>query len=188
MRILVISGSIRAASLNYRLASLAASRLAAQGVDVTLLPREQHVLPMLDQDLEVDGLPAAVRALREIFAAHDALVIASPEYNGSITPLLKNLLDWMSRGDAQSPEVKPYQHKLAAIISASPGGLGGIRAHRHVRDILDSLGVAVVPPALGISKAMNAFDDSGALNDNAQAEQLDNVLAKLQSWGTRLNH
>lgn len=186
MRILVISGSIRAASFNYRLATLAAHRLSAQGANVTLLPREQHVLPFMDQDLEIDGLPAPVRALRKVFAEHDALIIASPEYNGSITPLLKNLLDWVSRNDEAAPGVKPYQNKLAAILSASPGGLGGIRAHRHVRDILDSLGVAVVPPAVGIGKAMQAFDDEGALKDATQAAQIDGLLNKLQEWSGRL--
>ena len=185
---LVFAGSTREASFNRRLAAAAASCLEAAGGEVTLLELSDYPLPLYDGDLETrDGLPGPALQLREIFMAHQGLLIAAPEYNSSITPLLKNVIDWVSRAPAGEQGLAPYGGKCAALVSASPGGFGGMRGLAAVRSILGNIGVIVLPDQFALARAHDAFTPNGELVDDGQQARLDRVVGALHSILTRLH-
>ena len=168
-KILVFAGSARGASYNKKLATAAAGMVKAAGAEVTLLDLADHRLPMYDGDLEAsEGVPAGAKALRKIFLEHDGFIIASPEYNSSIAPMLKNTLDWVSRPDGDDAMVAAYKGKTAGLISASPGALGGLRGLVHLRSILGNIGVTVVPQQSAMSGAAKGFNDDGSIADAGQ--------------------
>jgi chromate reductase, NAD(P)H dehydrogenase (quinone) len=160
-RILAFSGSARRESLNRKLLAAAVEATREAGAEVTLLDLNEYALPLYHGDLEDEsGMPANATKLVELITQHPALLIASPEYNSFITPLLKNTLDWCTRGDAN-----PFIGKVAAIVSASPGMLGGVRSMQHARHLLLHLGCHVVPAQCSLPKADEAFDEQGRLKD-----------------------
>jgi len=173
-KILALSGSIRRGSWNRKLIQAAVDAARAAGGDVTLIDLADYPLPLYNGDLEEkDGLPDNALRLKALFKAHDALLIASPEYNSSIPPLLKNTIDWISREWQGESGLVPYQNKVAAIMSASPGALGGMRMLPHLRQILNTLGVLVLPGQFALSHADSAFDEeSGALKSPARLHAL----------------
>ena len=179
-RILVFAGSARRASFNKRLARLAARHLEAAGAEATFLDLRDYPAPLYDGDLEAEsGLPESIRALRKLFASHTGLVVVSPEYNGFITPLLKNTLDWISRQDGDESGLALYQGKLALVMSASPGALGGMRSLQLIRQLLGNLGVTVLPEQISVARAMNVFDDDGGLTDAPLMKRLDTACHRL---------
>lgn len=185
-RLLAFAGSLRRDSFNKRLAALASERARALGATVTLLDLRDYPLPLYDGDLEAEqGLPAPAVALKEAFLAHDGLLLACPEYNSSITAVLKNTLDWVSRPAPGEGPLAAYQGKTAALMAASPGALGGLRGLVHVRAILGNLGVLVVPAQLAVSKAHEALGPDG-LQDPRQAGFLDDVVRQLVETTTKL--
>jgi chromate reductase, NAD(P)H dehydrogenase (quinone) len=176
-KILVFAGSARSASFNKKLAAAAADMASAAGAEVTLLDLADHRLAMYDGDDEANGgVPADAKALRQIFLAHDAMVIASPEYNSSIAPMLKNTLDWISRPDGDDAMVAAYKGKTAGLISASPGALGGLRGLVHLRSILGNIGVTVVPQQFAMSGAGKGFNDDGSIADEGHAGAVKTVV------------
>ncbi len=163
-RLLAFAGSVRRDSLNVRLIRFAAREARAAGAETTLLDLAELGLPLYNGDLEADeGLPAGAARLKELFLAHDGFLIASPEYNGSISPLLKNAIDWASRPVAGQPPLVWYAGKVAGLMAASPGALGGLRGLAHVRQILSGIGVVVAPAQHAVARAGEAFDSEGAL-------------------------
>ncbi len=186
-RILAFAGSSRTGSFNRQLVQVAAEGAQAAGADVTLLNLKEYPLPLFDQDLEQkDGTPENATKLKKLFLNHDGLLISSPEYNSSITPLLKNTIDWVSRPADGEPMLAAYQGKVAALMAASPGGLGGLRGLVHVRSILSSIGVVVLPDQVAVPRAFEAFDEDGQLKDEKQRVQVQglgqsvaNMLSKL---------
>lgn len=179
-RILVFAGSARRESFNKRLARHAAERVRALGGEATFIDLRDYPIPLYDGDLEDEhGLPDNVRTLKKLFIEHHALLIASPEYNGFITPLLKNTIDWISRQDGDQSGLVPYADKLAAVISASPGSLGGMRSVNLARQLLSGLGVTVLAQSLSVSRAHEAFDEAGSLKDADQRKRLDDVCTRL---------
>jgi chromate reductase len=187
-RILAFAGSARNDSYNRKLVQVTANAARGAGADVTLVELKDYPLPLFDEDLEREGgAPENATKLKQLFLEHDGLLISSPEYNSSISPLLKNTIDWVSRGVEGEPPLAAYRGKVATLMSASPGGLGGLRGLVHVRSILSSIGVIVLPDQLAISRAFEAFDADGALKDAKQkarvealAASLTEVLAKLK--------
>lgn len=176
-KILAFAGSTRQDSWNYKLAQAAAVAARRVGADVTLLDLNDYPLPLYNGDLEAKaGLPEPAQRLKTLFKAHDGLLIASPEYNSSVTPLLKNTLDWVSREWQGESGLVPYQNKVAAILSASPGALGGMRMLPHLRQILNTLGVLVLPGQLSVPKIGEAFNQDGSLKS---PERLDELVAEL---------
>ncbi len=160
-RILAFSGSARRESLNRKLLAVVVEATRAVGGDVTLVELNDYPLPLYHGDLEdAEGLPANARKLIDAILAHDALLIASPEYNSMFTPLLKNTIDWCTRADEN-----PFRGKVAAVISASPGMFGGVRSMTLVRQLLTHLGCHVVPAQCVLPHADEAFDSSGRLQD-----------------------
>jgi chromate reductase len=169
VKILALAGSSRAGSFNQKLVQVAAARAEEAGAETTVLDLNDFPLPIFNEDLEArDGLPESAVRLQKIFIAHDGLLIASPEYNSSITPLLKNMIDWISRGSESEAPLAAYHNKVAGIMAASPGGLGGLRGLVHLRSILQNISVMVVPPQIAVGKAHEAFADDGSLKDESQ--------------------
>ena len=160
--VLAISGSARAASYNTRLLRLVLPALESEGVAVEEMDLGALSLPLMNEDLEAaEGTPAAALRLKKAIARADGLVIASPEYNGSITPLLKNAIDWASRPGASDEPKMVFSGKIGLVISASPGQLGGMRAQYHVRQILGNLGALVLPELISLPNAGQALTEDG---------------------------
>ncbi len=173
-KILAFSGSIRRDSWNRKLIQAAVDATRAAGGDVTLIDLADYPLPIMDEDLETrEGLPDNALRLKALFKEHDALLIASPEYNSSMPSLLKNTLDWVSREWQGESGLVPYQNKVAAILAASPGTFGGMRMLPHLRQVLNTLGVLVLPGQFSLAHADAAFDaESGALKAPARLHAL----------------
>jgi chromate reductase len=188
-RLLVFAGSAREGSLNRRLAAAAAGVAEAAGAAVTLADLRDFPMPLYAGDLEAaSGMPEPAYRFRALMAGHDAFLIASPEYNSSLSPLLKNTLDWASRKHpADTAPVPAFRGKVAGIMSASPGRLGGIRGLPHLRQVLTTLGVLVVPQQLALHSAADAFaEDGSSLRDPAQGALLAAVVRSTVSIAAAL--
>jgi len=185
-RILAFAGSARTDSYNKRLVRVAAEGARAAGADATIVDLRDYRMPLFDQDLEAaEGLPAKACELKELMLDHDGLLIAAPEYNSSITPLLKNTIDWVSRPSDGENALIAYQGKVAAIMSASPGRLGGLRGLTHLRSILSNIGVLVIPDQVAVAEAHNAFTSDGSLVDEKMQKLVQGLgtdVAKLLNW------
>lgn len=180
-RILAFGGSLRRDSYNQKLAAIAASGAREAGAEVTLIALRDFPLPVFDEDLEkAQGMPDTGKKLKQLFREHHGLLIASPEYNSSITAALKNAIDWVSRTETDDESgLVAFTGKSAILCAASPGGLGGLRGLVHVRAILGNIGVTVLPDQVAVSKAYEAFREDGSLADAKQ-------LAKVKALGTQL--
>jgi chromate reductase len=180
-RILAFGGSLRRDSFNQKLASAAAAGAREAGAEVTLIALRDFPLPLFDQEIEdSSGLPDAAKKLKALFREHDGLLIASPEYNSSVTAALKNAIDWVSRQETDDePALSALSGKTAVIMSASPGALGGLRGLVHLRSILGNIGITVLPGQVAVSKAHEAFKPDGALKDDKQATEIRELGASL---------
>jgi NAD(P)H-dependent FMN reductase len=180
-RILAFGGSLRRDSFNQKLVALAAAGARAAGADVTVISLRDFPMPVFDQDLEDSaGKPEAAVRLKALFASHHGLLIASPEYNSSITAALKNAIDWVSRADSDDePPISALSGKSAVLCAASPGGLGGLRGLVHLRAILGNLGITVLPDQFALGSAHNAFAADGSLADPARNATVLGLGAKL---------
>ena len=168
-RILAFAGSVRRESFNKKLVSIAVQGAKKAGAEVTIVDLRDFPLPLFDQDLEAEqGMPDMAKQLKKLFIEHDGLLIASPEYNSSMTGVLKNAIDWVSRPEPGELPLVAFRDKAATLMSASPGALGGLRALVHVRAILGNLGVIVLPEQIAVPNAHEAFDPGGALIDPKQ--------------------
>jgi len=178
LRVLIVPGSFRKGSLNLQLAHAAAAALRGRGAQTTVADLRALALPVYDGDLEErEGVPAGVKTLVDLFASHDAVVVVSPEYNAFPPPILVNAIDWASR----LPEHKAAMGgKPCALMSASPGGLGGIRSLMSLRLFLAiNPGMLVIAPQFGLPMADRAFAADGSLADEKQRGLLDGVLKAL---------
>jgi NAD(P)H-dependent FMN reductase len=169
IRLLAMTGSARRASLNRRVLAVLIRGAEAAGATVTQFEPRDYPMPLYDGDLEErDGIPDSAASLQELLARHDGVLLASPEYNGFFSPLLKNTFDWVSRplpDGSGRPGTIHVRGKPAGLVSASPGALGGIRSLQHTRQYLSNLGFLVVPEQTGVPHADKAFDDTGNLRD-----------------------
>ena len=190
-RILVFAGSARRESLNKKLARAGAQALREAGGEPTFLDLDDYPMPVYHGDLEAEqGMPANALALRDLFLAHQGLLIASPENNQSIAALLKNVIDWLSRdiGDGKGPNsgLAPYRGKVAAIMNATPGPYGGVRHLYHLRQVLAGLGAIVLPQQVQLARADQAFDAEGRLTDARAARALAQLAGELVEVSARL--
>jgi NAD(P)H-dependent FMN reductase len=180
LKILAFAGSLRADSFNKKLLELAVASARAAGAEVTVIDLRDYQLPIFDQDYEkAHGLPENARKLKELFLAHQALLIASPEYSSSITALLKNTIDWVSRSAPNEPGLAAFQEKVAALVSASPGALGGLRGLVHLRSILGNINVLVLPDQVAVPMAQEAFNADGTLKDPKRQAAVANLGKRL---------
>ena len=186
-KLIVFAGSARKGSWNKKLAAAAASMARDAGAEVTHLDLADYPMPIMDEDLEAaEGLPRNALRLKDLFKAHDGFLIASPEYNSSISPLLKNTIDWVSRPAEGEAPLEAYRGKVAALLAASPGALGGLRGLVTVRSILGNIGVFVTPSQLAVSHAHQAFAADGSLSDARTDQSLEAVVAQLVGAAGRL--
>jgi chromate reductase, NAD(P)H dehydrogenase (quinone) len=186
-RILAFAGSTRRESFNKKLVSIAVKGARDAGAEVTLIDLKDFPLPLFDQDLEAEqGMPENGKKLKKLFIEHDGLLLSSPEYNSSITAVQKNAIDWVSRPAAGEPSLVGYRNKVATLMSASPGALGGLRALVHVRSILGNIGVVVLPEQIAVAKAHEAFNPDGSLKDPKQQAGIEGLGKTLASFLTKL--
>ncbi len=186
-RVLAFAGSKRSESYNVRLAQIAADGARQAGAEVTVLDMNDFQLPLFDEDLERDeGTPENATKLKQLFLDHDGLLIASPEYNSSITPLLKNTIDWISRSASGEAPLSAYKGKVAVLMAASPGGLGGLRGLIHVRAILSSMGVIVLPNQIAVARAYEAFNENGQLKDEKQQARVQELGVSIANMLNRI--
>ena len=181
-RLLFFAGSARAASHSKRLAKLGERIADANGIAATFADLGDYPMPLYDSDLEErDGPPDTARKFEALMRVHTGIFIASPEYNASITPLLKNTLDWISRirtDDGQKTDV--FKTRVFALGSTSPGGMGGLRALNAVRPVLElGLGALVLPDQFAVPRAHEAYDDHGHLRNKDSQESFKSLIQKL---------
>lgn len=178
-RILAFAGSTRTESFNKKLVRNASAFAEEAGAVVTVVDLRDFELPLFDEDLEAQGTPAGATQLKQLFLEHNGLLIASPEYNSSLSAVLKNAIDWVSRSAPGEPMKAAFLGKVAAIMSASPGGLGGLRGLVHLRAILQNIGIMMIPDDYALGGAHKAFDDSGNLTDEKGATAVKAIATKL---------
>ncbi len=180
VKVLAFSGSLKADSWNQKLVSEAARMAETAGAEVTVISLKDYPLPLFNEDIEHEE-NAVLNDLRSLFAQADALLIASPEYNGSLTPALKNVIDWVSRPSSDNDYAPRYAQQSAALIATSPGGLGGLRGLNHLREILSNLGTLVVPSQLAVPSAFDAFNEKGELSNSVMKDRLAAIVNQLLS-------
>ncbi|HZZ72624.1 MAG TPA: NAD(P)H-dependent oxidoreductase [Pirellulales bacterium] len=179
VKILAFAGSARRDSFNKKAVHWAAVGATEAGAQVTVVDLRDFPMPLFDQEVEQENPPENAPRLRTIFTEHQGLLISSPEYNSSIAPLLKNTIDWVSRPGPDQPPLVGFTGKVAALMSASPGALGGLRGLVHLRSILGNIGVLLLPDQLAIPKAHEAFHPDGSLKDDKQQAGLRALGKKL---------
>lgn len=186
--VLAFAGSTRTESLNKKLVRVAAAAADAAGADVTVLDLRELPMPLYDGDLEArEGLPVNAKTFKDALLAHQGLLIASPEYNSSMTAVFKNAIDWASRpATSDEAPLACFKGKVAAIMSASPGSLGGLRSLVHVRAMLGNIGVLVLPEQVAIPKAHEAFAPDGGLVDARKRAQVEGLGMALVTTLTKL--
>ena len=181
-KILVLSGSTRTGSHNVRLAALAAKELTLLDIDVTRISLADYSMPLYDADFDArSGQPASAVKLKQMIMAHHGIFIASPEYSASVTPLLKNAIDWVSRvRERGDPTYAAFKGRVFAISSASPGPAGGLPGLMALRQILEvGCGALVIPEQVAIQRADQAFDDMDNITDTRTANLFHAQLARL---------
>jgi len=182
VKILVFAGSFRTGSFNARLAALAAKELAFIDADVTRVSLADYPMPLYNGDLEQSsGQPENAVKLKRMMMQHRGVFIASPEYNASMTPLLKNTLDWISRvRENNEPPLAAFHNRVFALGAASNGTLGGMRSLIALRQMLElGTGALVIPEMISVRSAASAFDDNDNLRDEGLANLLKSVVQRL---------
>jgi chromate reductase, NAD(P)H dehydrogenase (quinone) len=186
-KILAFAGSTRIKSFNRKLVKIAAAGARLAGAEVTEIDLREFEMPLYDGDLEErDGIPPGARRFKRLMIEHDGFLISSPEYNSSISGVLKNAIDWASRPEPNEPQLVAFRGKCAALLSASPGGFGGMRGLVTVRSILSNILVMVLPNQLCISRAMDAFDEAGNLKDPKQHQSAERIGRELSETISKL--
>ena len=180
-KILVFAGSIRANAFSVRTADAAMKELALQGAEITRISLADYPLPILDEDLEKEkGVPDNAVKLGRLIIAHDGLLIATPEYNGSIPPLLKNTIDWVSRVRRDGGRsVRPLTGKVAGLCSSSNGHFAGIRCINHLRAVLVRCQMEVVTPECSVPDGGDAFDEGGNFRDERLYKSMEHLCRTL---------
>ena len=179
--IAVVVGSTREGSFNRALGELAAASLEAQGASVTRVDLAAFDLPLYSAALEAGDFPADALRLKMLLAEQDGLLFVSPEYNGSLPPLLKNAIDWASRptGEEGLVALTAYRGKAAAIMSASISPFGGLRGLMHLRQILSTVQMLVIPEQVLVPNAHAAFTEDGSLKEPLPASLVEMTAARL---------
>jgi chromate reductase len=187
-KILAFAGSTRTDSYNKKLVKISSTGATEAGADVTVIDLRDFPMPLYDENLEQkDGLPSSARKLKDLMLTHQGFLISSPEYNSSISAVFKNTIDWASRKSEGEIPLACFKNKIAGIMSASPGGLGGLRGLVHVRSILGNIGVIVMPDQIAIAQAHEAFNEDGILKDKKQEDQVKKIGANVTKMLLKLN-
>ncbi len=179
-KILAIAGSTREGSYNKILVSQAAKVASQMGAKVTVVDLKDYPMDFYDGDLEAkQGMPLNAKKLRQMMIDSDAIIIATPEYNGSISAVLKNAIDWVSRSETGSYANDAFSGKKFALLSASPGASGGARGLQHLRAIIEGVGGKVIAVGVSVPQAHEAFDAAGQLKNPQLRESLKKEIQQL---------
>jgi chromate reductase, NAD(P)H dehydrogenase (quinone) len=191
MKTLLFAGSTRQQSYNRQLARAASQLARAAGADVTHIELADFDIPLYNADLEASGTPADVLRLKQIMFEHPAWIICTPEYNGSYTALLKNTIDWASSPVKSDPVWKngsrSFSGKVVGLLSASPGGLGGLRALTHLAPLMMNLQCWVAPKQFALGRASEAFAEDGSLQQDGHRAGVQAVIDQVL-WAARRLH
>ena len=188
IKLLAFAGSTRTGSLNQALLDLAVADGQARGAEVTAIRLKDFALPLYDGDLEASDFPAKARELKALFQAHHGFLIASPEYNGSLSGVLKNAIDWASRptdGEGMTA-LSAFRGKVAGLMGASISPFGGLRGITHLRQILGTIQTVVATEQVLVPAAHAAFDEAGALKEALSAQLLCGLVARVMDLSERL--
>lgn len=187
-KILAFAGSTRTESFNKKLVRIAVAGAQAAGAEVTSLDLRDLPMPLYDGDLEAtEGIPPNARKFKELMLAHQGLLISAPEYNSGISGVLKNAIDWASRSTPGEAPLACFVGKVASLMSASPGGLGGLRGLVHVRSILGNIHVLVLSEQVAVPRAHEAFNPDGTLKDSKQQASIERLGRNLADILMKLN-
>ena len=179
-KILALAGSYREHSYNRRVLNVAVAGAREAGGDVTLLDLNDYPMPVYNADEAENGFDEAALRFQDILNDHNGLLIASPEYNGSLPGGLKNAIDWASRKSEKYGMYEVFRGKTAAMITASPGQFGGLRCLGHLRGVLTIMGVKVLPSEIAVSFVNAKFEGDGTeMNDEKMKALLKKHAASL---------
>src|SRR5256714_10511796 len=180
-KILAFAGSLRKCSLNQRVLKTAVRGAEAAGAEVTYIDLRDYPMPVYDSDEhEAHGFDENALKLQGLLVEHDGLLIASPEYNGALPAALKNAIDWASRPSDRYERSKVFPGKFAAMMAASPGSFGGVRSLAHLRGVLTSVGVNVLPTEIAVPLVGDKFvGDGEEMTDEKMKLTLENLGAAL---------
>lgn len=185
-KLVAFAGSTRADSVNVKLAKILSSFASGAGADVTYIGLQQFELPIYNGDLESkQGLPKAAAQLKQMMQESSGMIIACPEYNGFMTPLLINTIAWCSRSDDGSVDLSAFTDKSVFVASASPGSGGGARSAVHLRTLLSGIGAIIMPQSLTVPAALKAFDDRGDFLDQSMADRAERLIKKFINFSYR---
>lgn len=186
-KILAFSGSARKESYNQKLVQIAAHGAQQAGAEVNVVNLADYPMPIFNEDLEIaEGMPKPARAFKELLIGHDGFLIASPEYNSAFSPLLKNVIDWASRREGDEAPLLAFKGKVAVVMAASPGSLGGLRGLVFLRMLLANIGIIVLPDQLGVALADKAFHEGGNLLDEGKQDAVLKLGISLAQYLKRL--
>jgi NAD(P)H-dependent FMN reductase len=187
IKILAFAGSGRKDSVNKKVVAIAAKGAMEAGAEVTIINLEDFDMPIFNEDLEAQqGMPVAAQAFKELMISHDGFLISSPEYNSSYSSLFKNAIDWASRKTGDEANMAAYRGKVAAIMGASPGALGGMRVLVVLRMLMENLGTMVLPNQKAIGGAFAMFDGDGNIIDVKTEKALKSLGKELVETLTKL--
>jgi chromate reductase len=187
-KILAFAGSMREGSFNKQLIKVAVEGAKAAGGEVTLIDLRDYQLPIMDLDVEKAGFPENARKLKDLFLANDGLLISTPEHNSSYPAFVKNTIDWVSRSTVPNePSLSAFRNKVAALMSASPGALGGLRSLTNLRPLLTNSGILVLSSQVAVGRAHEAFDPQGNLKDAKHNDAIRKLGADLVAILRKLN-
>ncbi len=179
-KILAFSGSARKDSYNQKLVKIAALGAEQVGAEVSVINLADFPMPIFNQDIEAaEGMPESADQFKQLLIAHDGFLIASPEYNSSFSPLLKNAIDWASRRAGDEPPLLAYRGKMAAIMATSPGALGGMRGLVFLRLLLNNIGITVLSNQQTVGSSGSAFSPEGSLQDKQMQQNVVNLGVEL---------
>lgn len=179
-KVIAFAGSIRNESVNKRLSKIALKAAESAGAEVTWVDLADYQMPLYCQDYETEhGLPESVVSFKEMLKSNDGFLIASPEYNGSLTGVLKNAIDWASRPNGDEPRMACWNGKVVGLLAASPGGLGGLRGLSHLRTILAGIGTFVLPNHVAIGNSGTNLADDVQIADEKLQQAVANQAAEL---------
>jgi NAD(P)H-dependent FMN reductase len=188
IRLVAFAGSLRAASHNRKLVRIATARARSEGAEVTEVDLRELPMPLYDGDIEREhGLPPNAKVFKRLLAGSHGMLIASPEYNSAFSAVLKNAIDWASRMEPGEPPLVAFKGKVAGLMAASPGNLGGVRGLAALRSVLSNIGAIVVPTQLAITRANDAFDADGSLRDERQQASIEAIALEVVRFADRLS-
>jgi chromate reductase, NAD(P)H dehydrogenase (quinone) len=188
IKIVSFAGSLRTGSWNKKLIRIAAAGARAAGAEVTEIDLRDLPMPLYDGDIEREhGLPPNAKVFKRLLVESHGMLISAPEYNSAFPAVLKNVIDWASRLEPNETPLSAFKGKVAGLMAASPGHLGGVRGLAVLRTILANIGTVVVPMQLAIPRAAEAFDEDGSLKDERQQATIEAIAAEVVRFAQRLS-